>query len=84
MTATPTETLTDDNPVIETDKRPVFTDDGDHERFSHYVRKEALEKAIFDGIPTRALCGKLWLPTKDPSRFPVCPECKEVWESLSG
>lgn len=60
-----------------TDLRP--TDGGDHELFAHYVRKEALEKAIFDGIPTRALCGKMWLPTKDPSRFGVCPTCHEIW-----
>lgn len=60
----------------------VAHDDGDHERLSHYVSKAALEKAIFDGIPTLALCGKLWLPSKDPQRFPVCPECKDVYEQM--
>lgn len=61
---------------------PHLTDEGDHDLFAHYVTKEALEKAIFDGIPTRALCGKLWLPNKDATRYPVCAECKDVWESL--
>lgn len=60
----------------------VLTEDGDHERLAHYVTKRALEKAILDGIPTLALCGKLWLPTKDASRFPVCPECKEIFEEM--
>ena len=29
-----------------------------------------------------ALCGKTWVPSRDPERFPVCPECKEIWEGL--
>ena len=58
------------------------TDDGDHERFSHYVTKPALEKAIFDGVPTTALCGKKWLPTRDPQRYPVCPDCKKIYEGI--
>lgn len=62
---------------------PVDTESGDHDLFSHYVTKTALEKAIFDGVPTLALCGKMWLPTKDPSRYPVCPMCKDKYEALS-
>lgn len=62
-----------------TDLRP---DSGDHERFSHYVPKEKLMPALVEGTPVRALCGKVWTPSRDPKRFPVCPECKEIWESL--
>jgi len=28
------------------------------------------------------LCGKVWVPSRDPQKFPVCPECKEIYESL--
>lgn len=68
-----------------TDERTTTrpSEPGDHDTFSHYVRKDELEKAILSGIPTMALCGKMWLPTKDPMRFPVCPECKEIWEGLN-
>jgi hypothetical protein len=62
-----------------TDER---TEPGDHERFAHYVPKERLMQALVEGTPVRALCGKLWTPSRDPKRFPVCPECKEIWESL--
>ena len=48
--------------------------DGDHELFAHYVNKEAWGNAILTGQPVTALCGKKWLPSKDASRFPVCPE----------
>ena len=59
-------------------------EEGDHERFSHYVRKENLTEAMVMGTPVVALCGKVWVPSRDPERFPVCPECKEIWESLAG
>ncbi len=59
------------------------TDEGDHEKFSHYVPKDELTEAMIMGLPVVALCGKVWVPTRDPERFPVCPECKEIWESMS-
>lgn len=57
-------------------------DDGDHERFSHYVPKDKLMAAMVEGTPVIALCGKVWVPSRDPQRYPTCPACKERWESL--
>jgi len=64
------------------EERTVPTDEGDHERFSHYVPKDKLTEAMVMGTPVVALCGKVWVPSRAPERFPVCPECKEIWESL--
>ena len=67
-----------------TEQRSEFrVEEGDHERFSHYVRKDNLTEAMVMGTPVVALCGKVWVPSRDPERFPVCPECKEIWESLA-
>jgi len=55
---------------------------GDHERFSHYVKKEKILESALSGKPVRALCGKKWTPGRDPEKFPVCPTCKEIYESL--
>lgn len=57
---------------------------GDHERFSHYVQKEKILESALTGKPVRALCGKKWTPGRDPEKFPVCPTCKEIYQSLSG
>jgi hypothetical protein len=65
------------------DRRTVPTDEGDHERFSHYVDKHKLTEAMVMGTPVVALCGKVWVPSRAPEKFPVCPECKEIWESLN-
>ena len=56
--------------------------DGDHERFSHYVRKEKILESALSGDPVIALCGKVWTPGRDPQRFPVCPTCREIYGSI--
>lgn len=55
---------------------------GDHERFSHYVKKEQILESALTGKPVTALCGKLWTPTRDPEKFPVCPDCRDAYEKL--
>ncbi len=55
---------------------------GDHERFAHYVRKEKILESALSGTPVGALCGKVWVPGRDPKKFPVCPLCKEIYEGL--
>ena len=59
-------------------------DEGDEDRFAHYVPKDKLMDAMVTGTPIRALCGKLWIPSRDPERFPLCPMCKEIFESMKG
>ncbi len=62
--------------------RTYPTDAGDHDRLSHYAPKDKIMEAMVNGVPVVALCGKVWIPSRDPQRFPVCPECKEIWESF--
>jgi len=57
-------------------------EEGDHERFSHYVKKEKILESALSGKPVIALCGKVWLPGRDPQKFPVCPTCKEIYDKL--
>lgn len=59
-----------------------YKEPGDDEKFSHYVPKHQLTQAMIEGTPCRALCGKMWVPTRDADKFPVCPECKEKWEAM--
>jgi hypothetical protein len=81
-----TDTITIDRPETGTitptheEPRTAPAEPGDHERFSHYVDAVELTKATINGTPVVALCGKVWVPSRDPKRFPVCPECKDAWE----
>ena len=55
---------------------------GDHERVAHYGRKEKVVESAVMGTPVTALCGKVWVPGRDPNKFPVCPICKEIYAGL--
>ena len=57
-------------------------DDGGHDRFSHYVKKEKIVESAVTGKAVRALCGKKWIPSRDPEKYPICPVCKEIYEGL--
>lgn len=68
--------------TVEDARTRPSTDDGDHERFSHYVPKDKLTEAMVNGTPVIALCGKVWVPSRDPKKYPVCPQCKEIWSKF--
>jgi Protein of unknown function (DUF3039) len=76
-----TEVMPDSDLKVHEDLK-VDTSHGDHERFAHYVDKNDMMNAAVFGTPIKALCGKVWVPSRDPQKFPVCPECKEIYESL--
>lgn len=60
------------------------TGEGDHDRFAHYVRKADIVRSNVEGVPVVALCGKKWIPNRDPDRYPVCPTCREIKSRLFG
>ena len=58
------------------------TEDGDHDLFSHYASKLDIERSMFEGVEITALCGKRWRPSRDFTKYPVCPTCKEIYEGM--
>lgn len=74
--------------MSDVDTKPI-TDptlgDGDHEKFAHIVvPASAVTEAYISGTPVTALCGKTWVPSRDPTRYPVCPTCMEVLAQIRG
>jgi len=85
-----TETSTTSSPA-RTD--PIL--EGDHERMAHIVLEgvtteegefvsagPSVVEGIINATPVRALCGKVWVPGRDPRRYPVCPTCQDIAKSL--
>jgi hypothetical protein len=77
--------------IQETTTSAPVTEDGDHERMAHIVLEgfrpseeefiaagPTVAEGIINGTPVRALCGKTWVPSRDPKRYPLCPTCKEI------
>jgi hypothetical protein len=46
------------------------------------VKKEKIVESAVTGKAVRALCGKKWIPSRDPEKYPVCPVCKEIYDGL--
>lgn len=65
------------------DERPVLDDgSGDHDRFAHIVAKKHLTRAMVEGLAVTALCGKKWVPARDPERYPLCQTCAEIFAAI--
>jgi len=78
-----TQVLPEQETRVHEDVRPDLSHgDGDHERFAHYVQKEKIVESSVMGTPMVALCGKVWVPSRDPKKYPVCPTCKEIYEQM--
>jgi hypothetical protein len=76
MNLTQTDTLTRESSTSH------LLEPGDHERMSHYADKKKITEALVLGTPIQALCGKVWVPTRDGEPFPLCPECEEAYAAL--
>lgn len=74
-------TATLERPDTETKIRHS-TDDGDSDRYAHYVAKDKVLESRLTGRPVVALCGKVWVPKHDASKYPVCPECQRIYEQM--
>jgi hypothetical protein len=56
------------------------SDDSNH--FAHYADKTKITEAYVLGTPVAAICGRIFVPSRDPERYPVCPICKQIMEAL--
>lgn len=79
-------------PELETAPAEVLPDvdvtpDTDQPHHAHIVKTEPGESATAKvmeariyGTPIEALCGYVWVPSRDPKQLPVCQECKSIYD----
>lgn len=67
----------------EVDESARMDDGGDADRFAHYVSKDRVIESRLTGRPVVALCGKVWIPKREANDYPVCPECKKIYEEMN-
>jgi hypothetical protein len=79
MASTGTDQVTD----TETDRVPQTG----QPTCAHIVKVEPGETATAKilearvmGTPIEALCGFVWVPSRDPKQLPICEECKSIYE----
>ena len=39
----------------------------------------AVLEARINGTPVEALCGFVWVPSRDPKQLPICEQCKQIY-----
>lgn len=53
--------------------------------YAHIVkRSKGVTDAYILGTPIEAECGHVWVPSRDPERYPLCPKCKEIVDARCG
>lgn len=52
------------------------------QKFAHYADSISVTEGYVTGRPVLSLCGILFVPTRDPLKFPICPTCKEIVDAL--
>lgn len=76
-TRTIVDTITDTEEVLQTGEPAaahiVKTDPGES------AAAKVLEARIY-GTPLEALCGHVWVPSRDPKQLPMCERCKSVYD----
>lgn len=76
-TRTIVETIPDTEEVLQTGEpvaaHIVKTDPGES------AAAKVLEARIY-GTPLKALCGHVWVPSRDPKQLPMCEHCKSIYD----
>ena len=73
-------------PVIEREARTERVPQTGEPSVAHIVKTEPGEDAAakvlearIQGTPLEALCGHVWVPSRDPRSLPLCEACKEIY-----
>jgi len=63
------------------------TPETDEPKHAHIVKvgpgesatAKVMEARVY-GTPIEALCGHVWIPSRDPKQLPLCQECKSIYD----
>lgn len=70
------------NDVLEPDLEEVTKEDDGEPVFAHYAESASVTEGYIMGTPVMAICGKTFVPHRNPDKLPICPICKEIMEAL--
>jgi hypothetical protein len=67
---------------IKVEEEVVAYDENGDQIFTHYAPKAKVTEGYVMGIPVTALCGIVFVPHRDPKKYPVCKNCKQIADAL--
>jgi hypothetical protein len=67
--------------TLDLEQTKIESDNGEP-KFAHYGDSVSVTEGYVMGKAVMAICGKLFVPSRDPKKFPICPICKNLAEAL--
>jgi hypothetical protein len=68
--------------VLEDTSVELDISENNEEHFAHYAESSEVTEGYIMGTPVIALCGKIFVPFRNPEKLRVCPSCKEIMDAL--
>lgn len=67
-----------------TESKPVYNvvDKNQGTRLAHYADSPSVVRGYVEGTTVEALCGKIFVPSMDPEKLDVCPDCRTLGNVL--
>ena len=73
---------------VETSPETAHVPETDEPIVAHIVKtlpgENAAAKVLearINGTPLEALCGHVWVPSRDPKQVPMCQKCKDIYDT---
>lgn len=57
-------------------------DEDGNEKLAHYAESVSVTEGYVLGTPIQAICGKVFVPSRDPEKLRKCPICIEIMDAL--
>lgn len=64
------------------DTETLELDGDDSPQYAHYAESASVTEGYIMGTPVYALCGIVFIPSKNPEKLRICPTCKKIMEAL--
>lgn len=68
--------------ILELTNSTIELDEDGNEKLAHYAESVSVTEGYVLGTPIQAICGKIFIPSRDPEKLRKCPICVEIMDAL--
>lgn len=68
--------------TLESTEVTIELDEDGNEKLAHYAESVSVTEGYVLGTPIQAICGKIFVPSRDPEKLRKCPICVEIMDAL--
>lgn len=68
--------------IVDLEHEVIAYDDNGDQIFTHYAPSAKVTEGYVMGTPVVAICGKVFVPHRDPNKYPICKPCSDIASGL--